>query len=344
MLLLKKYFPNILIYLFVLLVVFVDSGQSQDKVGTSAAPFLGISVGPRATAMGGTFVAICDDASSIYWNPAGISFMRESQAAVSHSEWLIGTGFNWAGVVLNIGADNALGFSFTQLDYGEEEVIDELNQDGTGQRWSAMDLSVALSYARNMTDRFSIGGSVKWIQQKIWNESANALAVDVGLIFVTQFNDMRLGMSISNFGSDMRFDGKDLQRRIDLDPLANGNNETITSLLKTDAWPLPLFYRVGLAYDFLRSERMKITGAVDAIRPSDNNSIFNVGSEVAFYDLLFLRGGYKSLFRESSEEGLTLGVGLKYKMGSSGRINIDFAYADFGLLDNVKYYSIGYTF
>jgi hypothetical protein len=232
----------------------------------------------------------------------------------------------------------------TQLDYGEEEVTDEFNQEGTGARWSASDLAVAVSYARSLTDRFAIGGSFKFIQQKIWNEQATAIAFDVGLVFVTEFDDLRLGMSISNFGSDLKFEGKDLLQRIDVDPDNAGNNETIVSSLKTDEWALPLLFRVGLAYDALRSARARVTLAVDALRPSDNTGVLNLGTEVGLHDLLFLRAGYKSLFREDSEEGLTLGAGLKYNTGVAGIVSFDFAYADFGILNNVKIYSLSVNF
>ena len=317
---------------------------AQAKVGTSSSPFLGISIGPRAAAMGGAFSAVANDASSIYWNPGGISRLEKSNVMVSHTRWLLDTDFNWAGVVLKVGGGNAIGLSVTQLNYGDEEVTDELNQEGTGARWSANDLAVAVSYARSMTDRFSIGGSFKYIEQKIWNERASAVAFDVGLVFVTQFDELRLGMSISNFGADMKYDGKDLLQRIDTDPDNSGNNETIVAALKTDNWPLPLFFRVGLAYDLVRRGKTKITVAADALRPSDNTGVLNAGGEIAIQDVLFLRGGYKSLFREESEEGLTYGVGLKYNTGAAGVINIDFAYADFGLLDNAKMFSLGLNF
>jgi len=318
--------------------------RAQAKVGTAAAPFLGIAIGPRAAAMGGAFSAVVNDATSLYWNPGGISRMGQSQVLVSHANWLVGTDFNWAGVVLNVHENNAIGLSVTLLDYGEEEVTDELNQEGTGARWSAQDLAVAASYARTMTDRFSIGGSFKLIQQKIWNETATSMAFDVGLLFITQFDEMRLGMSISNFGSDLKFEGKDLLARIDIDPDNSGNNETLVSEMKVDSWPLPLFFRVGLAYDLLRSSRTRVTLAADALRPSDNTGVLNLGTEVGLYDLLFLRGGYKSLLREDSEEGLTLGAGLRYNLGAAGIVTFDFAYADFGILDNVQIYSLGINF
>lgn len=318
--------------------------HAQDKVGTSAAPFLGIPIGPRAAAMGGAFSAVADDATSIYWNPAGIAGLGKSHVIVSHSNWLVNTNFNWAGVVLTLDNANALAFSLTQLDYGEEDVTTVQAQNGTGDRWSAQDLAVTISYARAMTDRFSIGGSFKYIQEKIYNSAASAIAFDVGLVFVTQFNELRLGMSITNFGSDMTFDGKDLLQRIDIDPKSKGNNETLTAKLKTDAWPLPLFFRVGLAYDLLRQQNMKLTLAGDVLRPSDNSGVLNLGAEFGLYNLLFLRAGYQSLFRDSTEEGLTAGVGFKFSAGSAGQLYVDFAYADYGLLDSVKMFSLGLGF
>lgn len=178
--------------------------HAQSKVGTTAAPFLGISVGPTASAMGGAFVALGSDASSLYWNPGAISRMGRSQIMGAHTSWLVDTDFNWVGLSIALDADNAIGLSLTQLDYGEEEVTTVQKPDGTGEKWTAQDIAVGLSYARNLTDRFSIGGSLKYISQSIWNESASAFAFDLGLLFLTPFNGLRIGMSISNFGTDMR--------------------------------------------------------------------------------------------------------------------------------------------
>ncbi|MDZ7344386.1 MAG: hypothetical protein ONA90_07710, partial [candidate division KSB1 bacterium] len=89
--------------------------RAQAKVGTYSAPFLGIAVGARAVAMGGTFAAVASDASALYWNPGGISRLDNSQTLISHTKWLVDTDFNWAGVVLKVGGNNAIGFSVTQL-------------------------------------------------------------------------------------------------------------------------------------------------------------------------------------------------------------------------------------
>lgn len=322
----------------------VNVCQGQSKVGTTAVPFLGISVGPRATAMGGAFTAMCNDATALYYNPGGISQMENSQFLVSHTGWLVNTSLNWIGFVFKLDPSNAIGIHVTHLDYGEEDVTTVEQPEGTGEKWTALDFAAGLSYARNLTDRFSIGGSIKYIQQRLWNESASAFALDIGLLFVTDFNGMKLGMSISNFGTDMHMDGKDLLKRIDLDPKVLGNNETIVSKLKTDNWPLPLFFRVGIAIDVMRLGMNRMTIAIDALRPSDNTEIINAGGEIAFGNRVFLRGGYKSLFRDRSEEGLTLGCGVEMSLGSSMIWNFDYTYADFGLFQDVQMISIGFKF
>jgi len=316
----------------------------QSKVGTTSAPFLGISIGPRAAAMGGAFTGVSDDATALYYNPGGISRAGTMNLILSHTDWLLGTRLNWLGFVLNLDGNNAIGVALTQLDYGEEEVTTVQQPEGTGERWDASDLALTLSYARNLTDRFSIGGSAKYVQIKIWNESASALALDVGLLFTTPFKGMKLGMSISNFGTDMRLDGRDLLRRIDLDPEREGHNEAIVSKLKTDGWPLPLFFRVGVAMEVLRIQNNRLTLALDALRPSDNVETLNAGCELVLSEMVCLRGGYKSFLNQDSEEGLTAGMGLRFGRGSRMAWSVDYTFTSFGILEDVHMIAVGFGF
>ncbi len=329
--------------LLLMSLLFVHHLAAQSKVGTTAAPFLGIHVGPKAVGMGGAFTAMANDATSLFYNPGGISRSLHSQAMFSHTNWLVGSKFTWFGITYKLNENNAIGVSLTQLDYGEEEVT-TIYDENTGEFWNASDIAATLAYARNLSERFSIGGSFKYIQEKIWHEKATAFAVDVGLLFITEFNDMKLGMSISNFGSDMQMSGRDLLERIDLDEEVTGHNETIVGNLKTDVWPLPLFFRVGLAMDVLKIRNNRFTVALDAVRPSDNTETINIGSELAIMEMFFLRGGYKSLFRDDSEEGLTLGVGFNVQSGNAVTIQVDYAYADFGLFEEIQMLSIGLKF
>jgi len=335
------------IKLIVIVMLLAGSYQSlpaQNKVGTTAAPFLGIAVGPRAQGMGGAFVAISNDITSAYWNPGALARLGGSQFMISHSEWLLGTSFNWVGLSLKIGAANYLGLSFTQLDYGSEEITTLQEQDGTGRYWDASDIAASLTFARALTNRFSLGGSAKLINSRIWNESATALAIDLGVLFITNFNGMRLGMSISNYGTKMRMDGKDLLKQIDVNPDATGHNETLVARLKTEDYELPIFFRLGLAYDLLNQEMNRFTLALDALHPTDNVESVNIGAEYGFMNMVFLRAGYKSLFQEDTEEGLTLGAGVEYRMSGVGAFILNYAWAEFGVLGDIQTFAFTFSF
>lgn len=91
----------------------------QSKVGITAANFLTIPVGPRATAMGGAFSAFANDATTSFWNPSGLSRMSRSEFTVTTAEWLVGTRLNWIGLAFEFDDDNAVGISINQLDYGD---------------------------------------------------------------------------------------------------------------------------------------------------------------------------------------------------------------------------------
>ena len=219
----------------VLLLMFTCTLSAQSKVGTTAAQFLGNSVGAQAMAMGSAFVASNDDVSSIYWNPGAFVQAEKSQFTFCNSDWLVGTKFRWFGLMLNFDSENAVGFSITQLDYGEEDVTTVANPEGTGEKWSAVDFAAGISYSRRLTDKFSIGGTGKYVSQRIWNVSASNVTFDAGLLFITDFNGMRLGMSMSNFGGDLTLDGRDLLTPIDIDPEHSGSNKTLVGKMKTES-------------------------------------------------------------------------------------------------------------
>jgi len=328
-----------------LAVLLVSAGTfGQSKVGTTAGQFLSISVGPRAMAMGGAYVASNEDVTSLYWNPGGVAQAGKSQLIFSNTDWLVGTKFRWFGFLLSLDEQNAMGISLTQLDYGEEEVTTVSLPNGTGERWSAQDLSIAVTYCRRLTDRFSMGASVKYIDQRVWNESATAFAFDLGLLFVTGFNDMRLGVSMSNFGGEMKLDGRDLLQRVDIDPANSGGNKALVGSLKTDPWPIPLSFRVGVGMDVYRDDMWRFTLASDALMPNDNNGSVNVGGECGWNDMVFLRGGYKSVFGEGVEEGLSLGAGLKYGVAGFGALEVNYAFTKFGLFGNLNTIALGFSF
>ncbi len=343
-------------WIIALLVVSLHEGSfAQSKVGTTAAQFLGISVGPRAMAMGGAYVGESQDVTAIYWNPGAFVQSGKTQFAFSNTDWLVGSKFRWFGLMYNADGANALGISLTQLDYGSDEVTTVQSPEGTGQQWSAQDLAIGLSYSHRLTDNFSLGGSAKYISQSIWNETASSFTFDAGLLYVTGFNGMRLGMSMSNFGGDLAMSGSDLLQRVDIDPNNPGGNKTLVANMKTDPWPMPLLFRVGVAMDAIKTEDVSLTVVGDALRPSDNDMSFNFGGEIGWHNMLFARGGYQSLvtmnsqeqlgWRSSnSEQGLSLGAGIKYATSDIGTLEVNYAFTKFGVFDNLSTFEVAIGF
>lgn len=338
---------QILILLLILAITSLSAQNYRENVskrGTTAAPFLEIGVGSRALAMGGAFTAISDDPTAIYWNVAGLAKLKRSGVIFNHTEWIADIQFNFLSAAFKLNRWGTLGLSLTSLNMDEMDVTTIEEPEGTGQTFRAGDFAVSLAYAVNLTDRFSVGFSPKIIHQKIWEMSATGFAVDVGVHYVTPFKGVSLGFTMVNFGSKMQMDGHNTRLLFDLDPGSTGNNDRVPAKLETDKWQLPLNFRIGLLYRLLGSQQNTVNIGIDAAHPNNNYESVNAGIEYIFKNRFALRGGYKSLFLEDSEESFTLGAGLNYPILGNIMIHIDFAYADFGLLENVQKYTIGIDF
>ncbi|MBP7460972.1 MAG: PorV/PorQ family protein [Candidatus Delongbacteria bacterium] len=322
----------------------LSAGEDNTKVGTTGASFLEIGVGARAVGMGGAFVAIADDASALYWNPGGISRLQSKEVLFVHTQWLADVSFNYVGLAVPLGSFGTLGGSITTLGMDDMEVTTVTYPDGTGEKFSAGDFCMALTYGRSLTDRFSIGANFKYINQNIWHMNASGMAIDIGTLFTTQFNGLKIGMSISNFGGKLKMEGKDAIIRHDIDENKTGNNGQIIGHLDTDKFAMPLIFRVGLSMDVLKSGMNRVTLATDALHPNDNTEHINVGGEYAFRDRVFLRAGYNSLFMKDSEEGFSAGGGICYRVMGNVLLKLDYAYTQFGDLNDIHRFAMTLSF
>jgi hypothetical protein len=341
--LLNLFFTGILSFTTVLA---QNSGINVSKVGTTAGTFLEISQGASATGMGGASVSRANDATVVYWNPAGIAGLDQYEVDVSHTEWLAQTNLDFAALVLPLGEFGTLGFSYTSLSMPDMKVRTVDQPEGTGEYFSAGDLAFGVSYARNLSERFAVGFTAKYIQETIWHMSSSAFAVDVGTIFRTDlFGGMVIGASISNFGSSMKLQGIDTRTFSSVDPSQLGTNNQIPYSIDLDSWNLPLLFRIGVSTNAIKTEDYRWTVAVDALHPNDNYESLNVGTEFSYKESIFLRVGYQSLFLTDHEGGLSFGVGLNSKMlFSTDVVKFDYAYRDFGRLNGVNVFSVGVNF
>ena len=321
-----------------------QTSSGVSKRGTTAAPFLSIPQGARALGMGGAFVAAATDPSAMFWNPAGIADLDGFNFYFDHTSWIADLKYEYFAATLNAGSFGTLGLSLTASNIDEMNVTTVDQQEGTGEVFSVSDLAVGISYALKLTDDFSIGFTPKFIYQKIWRMSASAFAIDVGVKYRTPFKGFTLGMSVSNFGTKMQMTGNNALVLYDPDPVNSGNNGRIPAALETEQWALPLNFRVGVAYDLSLGSVGKLTLDVDASHPSDDYESVNVGGEYVFDDMVFLRGGMKSIFQKDTEESFTVGIGVKQFVTGTLRFTLDYAYQNFRRLKNVQKITLGVGF
>ena len=315
-------------------------GEEFSKVGTVGAQFLKIGVGAKYVAMGEASVACVNDAYAMYWNPASLTQLNGHNLHFTNVNWIDDVQLNYVAFGKPWGNSSAWGVSATVLSMGEMKVTTMYEPEGTGETFSASDYSFCFGYARKLTDRFSLGGSFKYIWERISEESASGFAFDFGTLFFTGIRDLRIGMNISNLGPEMKFDGPELDVFYNPDP-QNGNRDPVKSKLAVEPYDLPLTFRVGLAYDLYPTPDSRLTLTSEAKHPNDNVQQLSFGGEWVWKDMVCLRSGYKVNY---AEEGLTFGGGVRFQTGQRTTLELNYAWADFNRLQSVHRFSVGFEF
>ncbi len=313
------------------------------KVGTTAGAILDMPVSARGLAMGNAVSGLGYYASVLYWNPAGAARIRSISATATYIPWLVDTRLQNFSLIIPLQQKFVFGAYITAWNMDDMPVRTEDRQHGTGEYFNAGDLVASISLARPLTDRFSIGFSAKYIQERIWHSVARGAALDFGTMFRTDaFNGLTIIAVLTNYGTDMRMMGRDQDIVYDPDPDAEGNNGTIPAKYTTDWWALPLNFRFGLATELIQSDFLTLAMEVDALHPSNNYESVDIGVEATLLKTLFIRGGFSSLLQKDSIEGFSLGGGVKIPLGK-GSLLIDYGYRDFGHLGFLQAITANFT-
>lgn len=332
----KKY----IIILLGLSLIFSVVSADHRNLASSGAQFLKIGVGSRYQAMGEASVAVVNDAYSMYWNPAGLAGVENSEISFTNVNYLLDIDLNYFAYARAFEDVGVFGVAVTVLSMGSQEITTLEQQEGTGETFDAGSYSIGVSFARQLNARFAFGGTFKYVGERIYNEKSQGIAFDFGTILNTGFKSLRLGMSISNMGPELTFSGSDLIVNYD-DGDGNGSNNPVSAELKSSPYDLPLLFRVGLAYDFEFGSNSMVTVATELKHPNDYNQQGAFGFEYSFKNMFFLRSGYKINY---SEEGLTVGGGLNTGLSEDSRLTIDYAWQDYGRLESTHKFTLGFTF
>ena len=169
--------------------------------------------------------------------------------------WLVGIDITFTAGALIIPGVGNIGFGLTQMNYGDMDVTTLEYQEGTGEKFTASDMAATLTFSRKIVSWFAFGSNLKYIRSNIWHSSASAIAVDLGVLVNTKFfsfsgkeeDGMNIGMSISNYGTRMRFDGIDIYQPVDISEFEEGNYGDVAGQFRPSEWELPLIFRIGVA-------------------------------------------------------------------------------------------------
>jgi hypothetical protein len=290
--------------------------QEFEKVATVGAQFLKIGVGARAAGMGAAFVSVADDASAVYWNPAGVARVTRNLIAINHADYVADISFSQAAYVFSpryIPGMTAL--HVRSLYMPEQPVRTAYNPDGTGQLFDNGDIAAGITYAQSLTDKFSAGLTFNYVHESLADQASQAYAFDFGTLYDTGFQSLRIGMAIQNIGSDMKFIQKSVK--------------------------LPTVFRVGMSMNVYRSSQVRVLAAAEFSHPPDNNERANLGTEIGYKDFLYLRGGRGFGY---DAEGLSLGVGFKVPTSHNSEATVDYAFTDMGFLGAIHRISIDFRF
>jgi len=295
----------------------------EQRAGISTAQFLKIGVGGRATAMGDAFVAIANDVSALYWNPAGLAQFSENQVMFAHNQWVVDINHDFVGAVYHLDDENTFGVALTSLSMDEMKVTTEYAPFGTGEYFGFSDLAIAISYSKKMTDQFSFGGTVRYIEETLDKLKMRGIMVDLGTYYWTGLGSTRFAVTVTNFGNDLAPDGE----------VVLVGNRTKS---EWQSFSPPTMFRIGFALEPYENDEHRVTTSIQLNHPNDNSENLSLGVEYVWNKMFFARAGYKI---NVDEQDISFGAGVNVPV-SIANVSIDYAFANFSRLGSAHRFSI----
>jgi hypothetical protein len=317
------------------------------KVGSTSMQFLKVIPSARGAGLGEAYSVWACGSEAVFWNPAGLSKLEGTEFFTTYVDWLFDAQQGALALATPLRGVGALGFQLQYVDFGEFEetsnarpYINDPDHPGfTGRTFRPFGAVLGVSYARELTDKFSVGIGMKYAYQSLFSERevtamvrqgvyeqvktwAGGLLFDFGIRYNTGYRTIHIGSSVQNFGANVKF--------------------------AKESHPVPLLFRFGVGADLLgpnalllpNHEEHRLGMVFDLFHPNDYDQQMHLGVEYEFRGLLALRAGYKFNY---DYDGLTLGAGIKYSVDGL-RMRLDWSYGDMGTyLGNVQRISVGMT-
>jgi hypothetical protein len=274
----------------------------NSRTGGTGMQFLKISPDARSMSLAGAAVAVANDASAMYWNPAGITGVDTGKVnlSLSHSRYFGDINSNYVGAVFKAGRHSFVGIQVFSLDYGDMKETTEFDPNGTGRNFGINNYFIGLTYAKVLTNNFSFGLNGKYANESFAGINVHNVLFDLGLKYDVGVKHTRFGVNFSNFGLNVKPTGG--VQVLKFDGMQNISNFSDISV--------PALFRLGLAFDPIHNNEHVLTLAGQLNHPTDNNETYVLAAEYSYLKIGYLRTGYE-FGSDENYIGPSAGLGLK---------------------------------
>jgi hypothetical protein len=315
----------------------VLSAQENKKLAQTGLKFLNLSTDPRAVGMGDAVTSVESGAMGVFFNPASLARQENFLSATfGQTNWIADIKYLYASVSISPmqSSYGVIALSMQSVDYGDiPETIIANNADGYLDlgTYKPTALAFGVTYSRALSDRFSVGGNIRYVSQNL-GQSTNSLDVvtndpkksdnkitttsyDFGMFYKTGFKSLNFAMSVRNFSKELKF--------------------------QKEGFQLPLIFRIGVsvnAMDFFTSSNDAdvLLVSVDAVHPRDYPEQINLGFEYVFMKTISLRAGYTP---NNDEHSYSIGAGVQQSVQGVG-LGIDYSYTPFGIFGTINRFAV----
>ncbi|MGB8658582.1 MAG: PorV/PorQ family protein [Candidatus Zixiibacteriota bacterium] len=276
---------------------------TDDASGTCGAQFLKLGLGGRAAGMGGAFIGVADDASAIYWNPGGLATIHQAQLGFTHVAWFQDVSYESFAQAQPFGRWGVIGWSAVYLHMGDLKGRDQRGEPTSD--FTSSDLAVTLGYGHKVAQNLFFGACIKYLNEKIEDQNADALAFDIGCLYQTPIDGLSFGGAVQNWGQDVKF--------------------------VNEGFGLPVLYKLGASYRRKLAEN-PLTLSMDVCHPPDDRTSLHWGAEYTYANAITGRVGYQNGSDLGKTAGLSFGLGLTVTKAKT--YGIDYAFVPQGPLGN----------
>jgi len=312
----------------------IQAGQ-----GSAGAKFLQINTTTRGSANGGTLVSRPGLIDALSYNPATAATLTGSNYIIHHSNYFVGMSFDYMSIAYNMPSVGTISMGLLGLLSGDIEETTELDPLGTGRTFTANDFAGFLSFARSITDKFSGGGTIKYVMQNIDKLTASGLAFDMGAIYkVGIFYDLTIGFSIRNFGGDMNYAGENLQEKIKLSDNIF-EEEDVRIEVVSEKYSLPISFDLGSSVTMPVRGKDELISSIAVHNIADRAEFLSIGFEYSLGELMYFvlgHGNLKGMFNNNATEmklngnmrGFTGGFGINLRPVFNTRSWFSYSFED----------------